>query len=147
MASNNDYFYRGQNVKLKFYQQGSPIYMPAKSWSVEENCTEIAEGVNGEIRDRLDKVINFYSASVELYSLDQAVMNSIIAAQDQDDSEAAALKQTAAIQIHHRDGTKAAYLMKGVKAGPWSQAMSGRPDPVMLTLKMRFTTWQTVQAF
>jgi hypothetical protein len=145
MPTANIPFYRGQNVVFKFYQENVAVYIPAKVWNVEENATEIAEGVNGEKRDRLDKVTNYYSGTVDIYSIDQTVMQAIIDAQEVDDSETAPLRQTGAIQITHRDGTKAAYLMKGMKVGPWGFGMTGRADPNMLNVKFRFTEWTQVQ--
>ena len=145
--SSNIPFFRGQNVRLKFYQSGAPVYLAAKNWSVEENAAEIADGVNGEDRDRLDKVTNFYSASVDVFQTDQEVMQAIIDAQTTDDVAGLPLKQTASIQIRHRDGTKAAYLLKEVKAGPFTTAMTSRQDAVMVTLKLRFRYFAPVQSF
>ena len=145
MAASNTPFFRGKDVVLKFYQSGKPVLLLAKNWSVEEDAFEAADGVNGEDRDRLDKVTNFYRATVDVFQVDQAVMQSIIDAQTADDASAAPLKQTGAIQIRHRDGTKAAYILKEMKAGPFTENQGGRTDPVMLTLKMRFRYYSPVQ--
>jgi len=144
MASNIP-FYRGKDVVLKFYQNGKPVTLLAKNWSVEEDAVEAADGVNGEDRDRLDKVTNFYRATVDIFLADQEVMQAIIDAQVPDDASTLPLKQTGAIQIRHRDGTKAAYLLKEMKAGPFTKNQGGRTDPVMLTLKMRFRYFSPVQ--
>lgn len=137
-------FFRGQNVVLKFYQNNKPVYLQAKNWDVEENATENNDGVNGENRDRLDKVTNYYTASVDVFQTDQEVVEAILAAQEADDFNELPLKQTAAIQISHRDGTRAAYLMTGVKAGPFKMTNGSRSDAVMLNLKMRFQFFKKV---
>ena len=145
MAANIPFF-RGQNVTLKVFQDGKPFYIAAKNWDVEENAAEIAEGVNGENRDRLDKVTNYYTANVDIFQTDQSVMDKIIDAQNQDDSNGLPLKQTAAISINHRDGTKAAYILQECKFGPWKTTNSSRQDAVMLNLKIRFRFYKPIQA-
>lgn len=147
MSSANVPFFRGKDVVFKFYQDGTPVYMAAKNWNVDENATEVADGVNGEDRDRLDKVTNYYSASVDIYQSDQVVMQSIIDAQATDDLNDLPLNQTAMITIRHRDGTKAAYKMTGVKAGPFGVSQTGRSDAVMLNVKMRFRYWDPMPTF
>lgn len=143
-------FFRGQNVVLKLYQQDGtamkPIYMAAKNWDVEENATEIADGVNGENRDRLDKVTNYFGGSVDIFQANQEQMDAYIAAQDADDANQLPKKQMMAVQITNRDGTRAAYMMQGVKLGPFKTGMTSRQDAVMLNLKFRFQYWKKIQA-
>lgn len=143
MASNIPFF-RGQNVVLKFYQDNKPVYLAAKNWDVEENATEAADGVNGEYRDRLDKVTNYYTASVDVFQTDQEVLQAYMAAQDADDNNQLPLKQTCAIQINHRDGTRAAYLLTECKVGPFKETNGSRSDAVMLNLKIRFRFFKPV---
>ncbi len=142
--SENDAFYRGQNVTFKIYQQFRPIYIAGKNWEVNQNSTEIADDVNGEKRSRLDIITNFYDASVDIFQSDQEVMDALIAAQQTADDAGLPLKQTASLLIEHRNGTKAAYMMLGCCFGPWKTNGSNRTDAVMLNLKMRFTKWKKV---
>ncbi len=139
-------FTRGQNCILRLVQDNEPVIIAAKSWSVEENANEANDGVNGELRDRLDKIINFYSGTVEIYQSDRDVMDKIIAAQSADDAQGLPLDQYAVIQKRHRDGTKVAYLMEEAVFGPFTDNASGRAENVMLTLKFRFRFWKPVQA-
>jgi len=140
-------FFRGQNVTLKFFQDGKPVLFLAKGWQVQEEATETQEGVNGEDRDRLDKVTNFYSASCDLYQNDQEQMQSIIDAQTANDAQGLPLRQSASVLIRQRDGGKAAYLMSEVTTGAWSLESGGRADPVMLKFKMRFRYWKPIRTF
>lgn len=143
MATNIPFF-RGQNVVFKFYQQNKPVYLACKNWDVDENATEVSDGVNGENRDRLDKVTNSYTATLDVFQTDQEVMQAYIAAQDADDTNQLPLKQTCAIQITHRDGTRAAYILQECKVGPLKESMSGRADAVMLNVKVRFRYFKQV---
>jgi hypothetical protein len=143
--SSNANFFRGRDVILKLYQDGSPIYLAAKNWEVEENATEVADGVNGEDRDRLDLVTNYYSGSVDIFQNDQEQMNNIIDAQTTDDSGVAPLEQHGGILIRQRDGTRAVYALKNMRLGPWKVTQGGRDQAVMLNLKLRFTKWEPVK--
>lgn len=145
--ANNIPFIRGLNCTMRLYQNGSVLgNVLAKSWTCEENATEANDPVNGENRDRLDKVTNYYSATLELYQIDQSVMDAIQDAQTPDDDGVLPLVQDAAIQISQRDGGRAAYRLSECKFGPWSQSFSGRADAVMVTLKMRFRFWERINA-
>ena len=137
-------FVRGQNVTLRLYQDGKPITIVGKNWSVDSNAAEIADPVNGELRDRLDLVMNYYSGSVDVYQSDESTLQAMMDAQDADDAQGLPLSQTGAVQKNHRDGTRAAYLMQGLKLGPWSESASGRTDAVMLTIKFRFQYYKTI---
>lgn len=139
-------FFRGQNVKLKAYQNGKPVVVLCKNWDVEEVASENADGVNGEYRDRLDKVTNYFKCSMDVFQNSQEVMNALIAAQDADDAAGFPLPQTCAIEIQQRDGTRAAYLLSECKFGPWKTNMSSRDDAVMLNVAVRFRFWKPIQA-
>lgn len=149
MAS-NDPFFRGEDVVLRFYQQdGStlkPVYIAAKNWDVEENAAEIADGVGGERRDRLDKVTNYYSGSVDIFQADQEVMRAYLKAQAADDAHQFPLKQSFAVMIKQVGGVNACYLCKEAKVGPFKKSMSSRQDVVMLNLKFRFRFYEEAKA-
>jgi hypothetical protein len=144
MATSNDFFFRGQNVFLKIYQETKNIYFAGKDWDVNENATEVADGVSGEKRDRLDKVTNYYEANLNIYQSDQSVMQMLMDAQDVADAAGLPLSQTASIIIEHRDGTKAAYMLRECVFGPWKTGGSNRQDAVMLGVKIRFRWFKKI---
>lgn len=144
MADNSIPFFKGQNVVIKLYQSNKPVYIPAKNWDVEENATESAEGVNGEKRDRLDKVINFYTATADIHQKDQSTVQAYLDSVQADDDNLLPLNQLGAIQINHRDGTRASYLLQEMKVGPMKLSNSSRQENVMLNLKMRFRFFKPV---
>lgn len=139
-------FVRGQNVILRLYQDGKPVYVAGKTWDVEENASEIADDVNGENRSRLDKVTNFFSISLDCFQADQEILDKYIEAQDSDDASLLPKKQSVAIQINNRDGTRAAYLLSEAKLGPIKLNASGRSDAFMLNLKIRFRYMKKIQS-
>lgn len=137
-------FVRGQNVTLRLFQGGVPVYVSTKNFKVEENATEANDPVNGEIRDRLDKVTNFYSFSCEVYENDTALMDAYIAAQEANDAQGLPLSQSAAVQKKMRDGTRKAYAMQEACFGPWDYAPGERSATAMHTLKGRFRFWKAL---
>lgn len=145
-ASANKPHVRGQNVVLKFFQNNKPVYLNAKNWEVEENATEIAEGVNGEDRDRLDKVTNYFSCSVDTYMQDQEILQAYFEALATDDATQLPLRQVLAVQGTERDGVRFAYLMQEAKAGPIKFSMTSRQDSIMVNLKFRFRYLKRVQS-
>lgn len=141
---NNIPFTRGKNVQLKLYNDGRPVVIDGKNWSVEQNAVEVADDVNGEDRSRLDIVTNYFSGTVDIYESDETLMNEIMAQQDNQDAFGAPLKQSASIRKRHNDGTKAAYRCSNMVWGPWTSSAPGRTEANMITLKFRFTRWEAV---
>ncbi len=135
-------FIRGRDVKMKLYQDSKPVLIDAKNFDLEENATENADGVNGEDRDRLDKVTNYYTGTVDIYQSDQHVMQMIMDAQVQDDAAGLPLTQFATIIFNNRDGTRTTYLLKECKFGPFKDTAAGRGDTAMLNLKIRGRYWE-----
>lgn len=146
----NDNFFRGENVQLRFYQQKGaalrPVYLAAKTWKVGENATEINDGVNGEDRDRLDKVTNFYEISFDIFQGDVDFMDAYMEAQAADDNNEFPLKQSFAVLIKTARGNFA-YQCQEAKVGPWDQNNSSRQDAVMLSLKARCRYYKKLKSF
>lgn len=135
-------FVRGQNVTIRLFQGGSPVYITTKNFKVEENATEANDPVNGEIRDRLDKVTNYYSFSCDVYENDTVLMDAYMEAQEAEDAQGLPLSQSAAVQKKMRDGTRVAYAMQEAKFGPWDYAPGERTATSMTTIKGRFRFWK-----
>ncbi len=135
-------FTRGQNVTLRLFQNGSPVYITTKNFKVEENATEAADPVNGEIRSRLAKVTDYYSFSCEIYENDKVFMDAYIAAQEAEDAQGLSLPQAASVQKKMRDGTRVAYAMQEACFGPWDYAPGEKSSASMHSLKGRFRFWK-----
>lgn len=146
MAS-NDPFIRGEDVVLKFYQQKGAamknVLILAKNWNVDENATEIAEGVQGENRDRLDKVTNYYEGSFDIYQNDKEFIEAYIEAQEALDSNQIPLKQSFAVLTKTPKGNFA-YVCQEAVVGPCKESMTSRQDAVMYNVKFRFRYYRRV---
>src|SRR4051812_1927409 len=95
-------FTRGGNAVLKLYQDNKPVSFACKVWDIEENATEIADGVGGEDRDRLDKVTNYFTLSIDVYHADTKAIQAYMDAQTVDDAGVLPKNQTGALQLKHR---------------------------------------------
>jgi len=146
-ATNSTPFLRGKDVVLRFTQQGRPIYLAGKNFQWSQVAVEAADGVNGEDRDRLDLITNYYEGSVDLYMADESVVQALIDQQTNDDAGGSPFVQTGSVRIQHRDQTKAAYKMKQMKLGPWTYNVGGRTETAMFTVKFRFSRWEQTQTF
>lgn len=138
-------FFRGQNVVLRLLSDGKSVTLLAKNWTVKEEAAEISDGVNGENRDRLDLVVNSYTATFSVFQTDQEVMQALIDQQDQNDANGLPFKQSGMVIINHRDGTRAKYLLLEGILGPFTVNMSSRQEAVMLDCSLRFRYWKPTQ--
>lgn len=145
-ATNSTPFYRGRDVTLRLTSNGKPVYFAAKSFQWEQVAVEAADGVNGEDRDRLDLITNYFQGTVDIYAADQTQMQMLLDQQTNDDASGSPFKQTGSVRINHRDGTRSAFKMIGMKIGPWTKNLPGRTEIGMLTLKFRFTRWEQTQS-
>lgn len=130
---------RGEDATLRFYQQKGtalkPVYIAAKNFKVTENASEIREGVQGERRDRLDKVTNFYEITFDIFLPDLEFLTSYIEAQDALDAGTQfPLKQSFAVLLKTPRGNFA-YNCQEAIVGPIDLSMTGRSDPLMINVK------------
>ena len=147
----NDPNVRGENAKLRCFQQlnGSikPVIVPIKNWKITENATEIAEGVQGENRDRLDKVTNYYEITFDVYKNDATFLNTYILAQEELDANNVPLKQLFSVQFDMVGGGRAAYSLQEAVVGPIDIGMTGRQDPIMISVKARCRFMKPIPSF
>lgn len=145
-----DPFIRGENVQLRFYQQKGgalkPVYIAAKNWKVSENATEVNDGVNGEDRDRLDKVTNYYEITFDIFLPDMEFLDAYMEAQAAMDNNEFPLKQSFAVLIKTPRGNYA-YQCQEAMVGPWDKSMSSRSDGVMQSLKARCRYYKPLKTF
>jgi len=128
---------RGTNAKIRFRQDGQPVVLDAKSWTIKPNVTKNADGVNGENRDRLSKTINYYEITVSCFQRDASVLQAYLTDQNNEDAMAAALDKQAGFTLYPRNGTSAPFLVVDVVWDDFDLNQGGRADAVMVTVNMR----------
>jgi hypothetical protein len=130
-------FFRGKDARFRFFFDGTERVLRAKTWDVSRNASKHADGVNGEDRDRLDSVTNYFEASVTAFQEDVAAWRWLLSDIENKDAQTLPLDKGAAITIKIIDGSKAAFVLDEVEVDDWKIAQGGRAEAVMLTIPLR----------
>jgi hypothetical protein len=135
----------GKDATLIFFIDGTPASeFDVKSWEVQRNATDIADGVCGEDRDRLDSITNFYSIDIDCFSRTAKLLDAFLAEQDNDDANAAPTNKTVSLILKPRDGSKKGYNASEVSLGGWRFGAGGRSDRVMTKVPLRARYFKSV---
>lgn len=137
----------GKDVQLRFFQNNVPRTVRSKSITVEMIGTEVADGVNGEIRDRPQTITNLFRVSLELYMPDKIILDGWLETIANYDLGLPDLNRVIGVKFKLLDGSSAAYKMYGsMTQDPWSLNVSGRTDRVMQSAKYRAQFFDSVQS-
>jgi hypothetical protein len=139
-------FFRGKDVKLRFFIQSSEIQLNAKTWSCKASTTKYADDVNGEDRSRPGRVINFWEFGFSGYQRDVNAFNAFLGDIANDDAEVQPFIKSVGILIKMIDGTKAAYLATEVTIDDPEMNQGGRTEAVMLNGGFRARYFKPVKA-
>lgn len=139
-------FLKGINSVFKFYLDGSEIVLNCKSWDCKVNVTKISDGVNGEDRDRLDRVVNYFEITADCFQRNMDILQAALKDIQNDDSVVPPLDKAGGIRMKIYDGSKKAYLCKEMVWDDFSMNASGRADRTMMKLTMRFRYFTEVKS-
>lgn len=139
----------GRDTKFLVYFNSRKWVVLTRTWRIQEQATESAEGVNGEQRDRLQKITNFYRATFECFDdgSSQTIEN-LISNQANEDAELPDLPLSGGVTLTFRSvGTaRRAYTMTDCSLGPLDMNEGGRAAPLMHNLSFRFRQFGAVPA-
>lgn len=140
-------FVSGKNTTFRLYWNGSVWTVAVKSWSIEEVAVEAEDGVNGEQRDRLQKIVKYYKATFETWEdgASQTLQN-LITSQANDDAFLPQLPLGGGILFRNQDGSKMAFTLKGCTMGPLKTGSSGRTERIAHSLSFRAQYFNQVAA-
>ena len=128
---------RGTNAKIVFFQDGSKVVLDAKTWTIKPNVTKNADGVNGEVRDRLSKTLNYYEISIQCFQRDTVILEAYLADQANEDAQVAGLDKSGGFRLYPRDGSSRTFVIKDIVWDEFEENQGGRSEAVMVTLNMR----------
>lgn len=135
----------GKDATLVFFIDGAPASeFDVKSWEVQRNATEIADGVCGEDRDRLDSITNYYSMDIDCFSRTAKLLDALLGEQANDDANAAPTSKTVSFVLKPRDGSKKGYNAREVALGNWRFGAGGRADRIMTKVPLRARYFDSV---
>ena len=117
-----------------------------KSTKVEEVAELAADGVNGETRDRLQKITKYYNVTHEVYDDGQssALLKTWLANQANEDAGAPQLPFAGGLRFNYLDGTAGGFTMTGCNLGPLSYSTNERTSRTGGTVAYRCQTFATV---
>lgn len=127
----------GRNAVFSFYQDNAKVVLNTKSWSCKPNVTEVADGVCGEDRDRLDSQVNYYELQVEAFLSDLKPVIAMLADTANRDQNVLPLRKQATLSIKPNDGSKVAFAASEVTIGAWELSVAGRTDRAMIKIPLR----------
>lgn len=139
-------FLKGQQSVFKFFVDGTEILLNAKSWNVKVNVTKIADGVNGEDRDRLDRVVNYFEISADCFQRDTKLLEAALKDIQNDDTSVTPLLKAGGVRLKILDGSRKAFLCKEMLLDDFDFVASGRADRSMAKVTMRCRYFESVKA-
>lgn len=137
---------KGQNSVFKFFLDGNEVILNTKSWNCKANVTKIADAVNGETRDRLDRVVNYFEISAECFNRDMKVLDAILSDIDNDDQSVTPLDKAGGVRIKVNDGSRRAYQCKEIVLDDFDLTASERAPRTMTKLTFRCRFFEKVKS-
>lgn len=130
-------FFSGKDAVLRLFINGKETILNCKSWDANPNVTKVNDGVNGEDRDRLQVIVNYFEFTASCFMDKAQQIPDVLAYYGNNDAQVTPYDAAAAIQFKLLDGSKAAYVAKEVTVDDIKISNSGRTDRVMLSLNFR----------
>ena len=132
-------FWSGKNATVSFFMDGAnKVPVVVESWSCKPNVTAVNDGVNGEDRDRLQTMVNYYQFTLNCKQEGVKDLLKLLVNIKNDDQNTLPLNKGLAFIIKPNDGTTSMFQVSGdVTVDDWEWANSGRTDRQKLTIPMR----------
>jgi hypothetical protein len=130
-------FASGKDCVLRLFLNANEVILNAKSWNITADVTKVADGVNGEDRDRPYSFINMWNITAQCFVDKGAQLDAILSYFDNNDQQVAPFDTSAGVNFKLLDGSKKAYVFQeGVIDDPGLNN-SDRKERIMFTLNMR----------
>lgn len=135
----------GRDTKFRVYFNNSLWPVVVKSWRIQEQAVEAADGVNGEIRDRLQKITNFFKCTFDCYDDGTtSTLENILFNQENEDAINPDLPFSGGVQFFYRNkaGSRKAFVLGDCSLGPMDINSGGRTSALnhALSFRARFFT-------
>lgn len=137
---------KGQNSVFKFFLNGNEVILNTKSFNVKANVTKIADAVNGETRDRLDRVVNYFEISAECFNREMKVLDAALSDIDNDDQSVTPFDKVGGVRIKVNDGSRRAYQCKELVLDDFDITASERAPRTMSKLSFRCRFFEKVKS-
>lgn len=130
--------FSGKNTKILLFIRGTKVgSFDVMSWEVGPVGTQVADGVCGEDRDRLDFIIGHYSLSLTGQEATTKTLNALLAMQREIDLNVTIEESAIVLQFKPNDGTQAAYQARQAVFDDWRLRVGGRAERGQKTIPIR----------
>jgi hypothetical protein len=129
--------FSGKDAVIRFFFNGSEVPVLAKTWEIGPNVTDVADGVNGEQRDRLQTIVNYFEGTMTVYQNDVSALLQLLSNINNDDLEVLPLDKTFGFNFKILDGTRQNFVGKEGVIGAFRVNQGGRTERVMLSIPFR----------
>lgn len=137
--------FSGKNARLVFVMDRKKVEFIPKTWNVKQRATLIADGVGGEDRDRIGKIIDGYDWALACY---QTTLNQLMALLGYDaklDTNTEPFECGAGIVIYPNNGTRAGFEGREISIDDWTfDGNPGRTERSMLVVPFRTRYFEPV---
>lgn len=139
-------FASGKNNKIVLVLNEKRVEIEAKNWTVEENATEDEDDVCGEDRSRPQKVVNFYTMSIECFVKNAKLLKALIDYSKHLDLLTGPQESAIGMMIYPNDGSAALFEGREVLIGAWRYASGDRRSRSMTTIPIKVRYFEPVGA-
>lgn len=139
-------FFKGKDVTLIFLRDSKKVEFKSKSIEVTKNTTDSNDGVNGEDRDRLQSVTNFFEIQIEAWMEDLSELQMLLDEDAQLDTRTQPVEKGVGMLVRPNNGTRFAAEAQQVTIGGWGWSVPGRTENSMLKVPIRARYFKSVPA-
>lgn len=139
-------FFSGKDAVFRLFLGGPEVVLNAKTWNCKLNATKVADGVNGEDRDRLQTIPNYFEMNSDCFMNNSKLIDAAVSVIANSDAGVAPLQAAGGMRIRILDGSRVSYIATELVLDDWDIRQGGRTDRVMMGLPMRFRYFKKTKA-
>lgn len=130
-------FFSGKDAVMRLFINGAEVILNLDTWDAGPNVTKAADGVNGEDRDRLQTIMNYFELTSKGWMDKAAQIPAVMNYISNNDAQVQPLDAAVALSFKILDGSKLAFVAKEVTIDDWKITQGGRTTRVNFSLNMR----------
>ena len=136
-------FLSGKDAKFRLYMDDGTgklgeVILTAKTWSFKKNVTKTADGVDGEDRDRLGVITNYFEMTASCMTTSADQVEAFILDQANDDAQATPLDKAGRIRLKVIGGKAKNFLLSELVMDDFDLGQGDRAERLMVNISLRF---------
>lgn len=139
-------FISGKDAVFRLFLGGPEVILNAKTWNVKRNVTKVADGVNGEDRDRLQSITNYFEMQSDCFVNNAALLDALLNVISNDDAGLVPIVASGAVRLRIIGSGRVSYVASELVTDDWDIRQAGRSERLMAGLPMRFRYFKKTKA-